>query len=701
MFEFISYLQFFTFIIGLAITLYVLFKNPKDQLHQSLALISLGVAAWNLSIFLVVLDVAPLIFGVRNVFAWASIVAPAFAWFVYQYPVKIKFYNVFSWATLLLGLMLFLTPFYGNFVLSVSVDAGYIDRVLNESIYSIWSLFFLLSFVYALILLIARVFNAKGVHKERLKQILIGYLLLFIPSMFTNLVLPLIFEDLRWNNLGPVFSIFLVLALLNAVFKYRLLNIKWIVGKSVLFSVAIGLILWVLMSISLLIGDIFNSRLTLIIGALLIAIFFEPIWHFFERIFLKVVHSGSYDPEVAQEELFGLVRDEGELAVLTKKLVNKFSEYFSTTEIEMLVLGTGSSKAVSSFSEGFAKSHENHIAELKKIIKANKNKIVEITELEWNQKYGKGAKNGNKNTISKLSKLGIQTLIPFTIDHHLAGILIFGKRRFDKSLSDRDIKFLDLVRSGISPALENAAKFEEIKQLYSDLSELDKSKTEFINVVSHGFRTPLSAIRWNLEMALEKENKLSDELRSSLEDVHDRSLFLISTLDRLFETLDIDSGRYKLAPEVLSAQKVLGKIEGKFRKKCKSQNINCVFNVKKVSIYTEEAKMLQLCNSLLKNSLQYTSSGGNISFGVGEQDGKTVITVEDDGIGIPTESLDKIWDKFYRAKNAILTYADGQGLGMYFVKKIVDLHHGHIQVETKVGKGTKFTIILPKKGGKK
>ena len=707
MFEIITYLQFLTFIAGISIAIYVFVRNPKDGLHQALALAALGMAGWNLSVFLVINEVVNLAFGVASSFAWATWMTIGFTWFIYQFPGKIRHYRTFTTGTLLLGVFLFLLAYTPGFVQGVEVLEGYADITFNDSLYSLWSLFFIGNFLYTAALIVIRAFRAHGVDRARLMQLLLGFFFFFIPSMSSNLLLPLLLNDFRWNNFGPVFSLFLIFFLLNAVTRYRLLDIKWILGKSFFISLIIGGIVGVVGSIVFIASDVFNAEIGFIIGAFVVAIFIKPVWEFLERVFSRVINFGGYEPGAATEELFNIVRTEGELGLLVDKLLERFAKYFAAEEAAIIIYQPDSTKIAMGKCKGYKKlCSQRSATELGRLAKQLDLQILEKNELIWLQRFGKsrnGLKKKEQKVLKEMEKSGIETLVPLIVDSHLAGLLILGKRGYDRSLRSSDINFLELVRSGISPALENAAKFEQIKKLYDRLTELDKAKSEFINIVSHRFRTPLSAIRWNLETVLDVyRSRIGKEVTEALTDSQDRTLFLVETLDRLFDSLAIESGKLKLHTDVFDTKDAFETVIKEYKKRCKDHGIKCVTKVESFTAWGDKQRLASILRSITSNALQYTKEGGKISVHVVKEGDRMVFEVTDTGIGIPPAAKKKIYEKFYRAKNAVLTYADGQGLGMFYTKEITDMHGGKIHVDSTLNKGTKVRIEIPiKKTAKK
>lgn len=696
MFELVTYLEFFTFVVGLSIAIYVFAKNPKSSLNLALATTALGMAGWNISVFLIINELIPLDFGVQNSFAWAALMSMGFTWFVYRYPTKIKWYKVLTPIIIALGILFFLIPFHPDFAFNTRVPNGYVEVDFHTILYPLWTLFFVGNFLYTLAILIGRTWKATGVDKHRLIQILLGFLLFLIPSQMSNLLLPYLFNDFRWNNLGPLFTIFLIFFLFNAVTRYRLLEIKWIFGKSLIFSVLTGAVLWLIITTAILLSSVAPERVTIIFSAFLVVVFYNPLSKFFHKVFKRLLSRGGYDAEDATQEILSILRADGDLEIIVKNISSKLQKFLNTSEISFIVFHTDSNRVLFEKNVGIKKLQKTDLGELVSMAKDNDFNIIELEELKWKAAYGKTKSRKCKKMCKLLERTKIDIVVPLVIEKKIVGLVNIGHRKMDKALSNRDFRFLDTIQDIISPAIENAAKFAQINDLYDQLKETDQAKSEFIRVVSHRFRTPLSAIRWNLEAVLDSSRQdLPKDTLESLEDTQNRTLFLIDTLDRLFDSLSIESKSLKLDVKTFSLSKALEPILKKFTKTCFNKNIFCKYELPDIKMEGDERRILSMCNSFLSNALQYTSEDGKVIFKIEKVKGEVRIIVSDTGIGIPEEAMEKIFDKFYRAKNAVLTYTDGQGLGLYFVKEIVRLHKGKIVVSSKKGEGTMFTVTLP------
>ncbi|MBU1125996.1 HAMP domain-containing histidine kinase, partial [Patescibacteria group bacterium] len=491
---------------------------------------------------------------------------------------------------------------------------------------------------------------------------------------------------------------FLIAFLANAVLRYRLLDIRWIVGKSLFITAAISVVLWTVTAASFLLANLVGTTVATFTGALIVVVIFKPTWNLLERVFDSLINFGGYDAKKATGEVFDIVRSYGELEELIPRLAEKFTKYFSLQQIAIFIKSENGGHVVGSFLEGFPVTISKKATTLFTLASDGKYNILELEEMEWMQEFGTDKKKAKKEKkwLQIFQQLEIETLIPLVVEDKIVGVMVFGKRRFEGAMHSRDINFLNLVRAGISPAFENAAKFAQIKELYEQLKEVDQAKTEFISIVSHRFRTPLSAIRWNIETIMEMPIcKASKDCSQALDDAYDRTLFLNETLDRLFDSLAIESGKLKLKKQEINSKELFGEAASKFKNQCLSKEVHCTTSIGDFPLAVDVERIRSTCRSLLTNALQYTAAKGTVSLKVSKEGHMVKIEISDTGIGVPEEAKDKIFEKFYRAQNAIHTYTDGQGLGLYLAKRIVEIHHGKISFVSELGKGTKFTILLP------
>lgn len=692
----IIFLDLLMFVIGLALGIFVVSRNIKNRIVQLFGLIVIGMAGWNLTIFLLLADIGPSTLIGRLTFTFGVILLLGLNLFVFHFPFKMRGARWLSWFFIITGVLFAVIPLTPWWLTYVEIVDGMITGDLHPVLFPISTLYYLASYIFAFVVLVVRTLRARGVNRRRLSQVLIGFSLFLFPMLTTNIALPAL-GDFRFNNLGPAFAIFLIAFLANAIISYRLMDIRWIVGKSLGLSVVAAVVLTLVSTAFLFVSSLISEQYSLLIAALLIAVTFEPITKFVNNFVSKAVNHGRYDAKKATEEVFDIVRTTGEVDDLIAQLLPRFVSYFSLAQVGFVALKSNSSEVVGSKFVGLSEDVLKSMPVLTRMVKSYKYEIVESGELKWRGEYASSAvqKKKDRDYLAQLQKLGIEVVIPLVVEGRLVGLVLFGERRLESALHSSDVAFLNLIRNGIAPAFENAAKFEEIKRLYEELAQLDRVKSEFISVVSHRFRTPLSAIRWNIETVIDSAGKSLDaDAKMALSDTQNRTMFLVGTLDRLFDTLAVESGKLKLKKGAFNIKKTAEPLVERYSALCKDRGIKLKAKVTSMKMNADEKRLLSVIDTLLSNACLYTQKG-EVNLRIGRKNNQAVIEVQDTGIGIPEKDMGSIYDKFFRSKNAVLTYADGQGIGLYLAKHIVGLHKGKIDIVSKVNEGTTFTVTLP------
>ncbi len=240
------------------------------------------------------------------------------------------------------------------------------------------------------------------------------------------------------------------------------------------------------------------------------------------------------------------------------------------------------------------------------------------------------------------------------------------------------------------------------------LHELDMMKLRFYTNISHEIRTPLTLILGPLEKML--TNTLPEnEIKGHVEVMHRNATQLHQLINQLLDFRKLESGNLKLVLTCGDMVSFLAEIVGSFDKYADEKEINLKFNSLKKEIITnfDADKLGKIMNNLLSNAFKFTGRGGKISVNLslvfdsdeGDQAGDSTekriieITVKDTGIGIAETNLEKIFVRFFQVDDN--SKQTGTGIGLALTKELVKLHKGNISVQSKEGKGSKFTIHLP------
>jgi two-component system NtrC family sensor kinase len=232
------------------------------------------------------------------------------------------------------------------------------------------------------------------------------------------------------------------------------------------------------------------------------------------------------------------------------------------------------------------------------------------------------------------------------------------------------------------------------------LQALDDMKSDFMRRIEHGSRSHLSVIKSCLSLVLgEYYSELNDQQRDLVETAERRSSTMLELLDDflLLSYRKSTAGAYHMEPVHFPGliENIVSDIQAQAKKK------NIVIDIQIPSdfprVWADPSGLNEIFSNLLNNAVKYTEENGEVKVSAIEKDNFIEIRVADTGIGIASEDCSKIFDEFYRSKNAKSYKIEGTGLGLAIVKEIVEAHQGCISVQSELGKGCAFTILLPKK----
>lgn len=264
------------------------------------------------------------------------------------------------------------------------------------------------------------------------------------------------------------------------------------------------------------------------------------------------------------------------------------------------------------------------------------------------------------------------------------------------------------VADSAAPLLDEKGKVKGCVVVFRDESahrRSDRMKTEFVSLVSHQLKTPLTAIRWGVESLEQSAGpSLNVKQRIYLNDTKESVARLIKLVNDLLNVSRLESGRLKIDPKETDIIKLAKKAVDEMRPIARAKNVSITMKkpsskIKKMNV--DDALLFQVIHNLLTNAVRYTEPTGKIQVIVEKNNQSGIsISVVDNGIGIPDQVKNKLFNKFFRAENAMKTATDGNGLGLYLVKMVMDLSGGGITYTSEEGVGSSFTIHIPKEGMK-
>ncbi|MNI15319.1 Alkaline phosphatase synthesis sensor protein PhoR [compost metagenome] len=235
----------------------------------------------------------------------------------------------------------------------------------------------------------------------------------------------------------------------------------------------------------------------------------------------------------------------------------------------------------------------------------------------------------------------------------------------------------------------------------TDIRRLEAMRSEFVANVSHELKTPIAAVKGFAETLLAGGVDDEETKRSFLQIIHDEGDRLNRLIGDILELSKIESKRALLEYAPVDLKELFDSINEVLLPAASKKSIQMQQDIKEhLYIEGDEDRLRQIFMNLLSNAISYTLEGGRVKVEAkivysGDEDEKIQITVSDTGMGIPKKDLPRIFERFYRVDKARSRSSGGTGLGLSIVKHLVELHHGTIRVESKIGEGSAFTVELP------
>ncbi|KKR88081.1 MAG: Multi-sensor hybrid histidine kinase [Candidatus Curtissbacteria bacterium GW2011_GWA1_41_11] len=314
-----------------------------------------------------------------------------------------------------------------------------------------------------------------------------------------------------------------------------------------------------------------------------------------------------------------------------------------------------------------------------------------------------------KEAIANQKASGIKTsmLYPVTIQDKALGVLIFSMVKDEKEVSEAEEDLIRGFTDVVGLAVQNAKLYTSLSETTAKLDkankrlqELDKLKDDFVSMASHELRTPMTAIKSYLWMALNKKKQdLTPDLNRYIFRAFHSTERLINLVNDMLNISRIESGRIALNLAEVDPVELVHEVVDEVIPKATELNLNVKVIDRQVSkVLCDRDKIHEVIINLIGNSLKFTKQGGSISITFEEKAPFIYISVTDTGVGLAKEDMDRLFKKFSMIEHSYTaaSASGGTGLGLYISKSIVILHKGDITAYSPGReKGSTFTLSLP------
>jgi len=240
---------------------------------------------------------------------------------------------------------------------------------------------------------------------------------------------------------------------------------------------------------------------------------------------------------------------------------------------------------------------------------------------------------------------------------------------------------------------------DKLQQKMENLKQMDRMKTDFVANVSHELKTPLTLIKGYIETLEDKAINDKDKARKFISIIKEHADRLENIINDLLSLSELELSRRCIEKTDCDLKSLIDEVALGFGHALarKNQVLNVNSQGNDLRIKADRDKIEQVFVNLIDNAIKYTQEAGTIEISIRDQQDAVTVTVQDNGIGIPKEHIDRVFERFYRVDKARSRELGGTGLGLGIAKHVVLAHNGEIHIESRVSKGTIVSVTLPRK----
>ena len=293
--------------------------------------------------------------------------------------------------------------------------------------------------------------------------------------------------------------------------------------------------------------------------------------------------------------------------------------------------------------------------------------------------------------------------VPLKVRGELTGVIEVVSKNAG-AFGAKELDTLGAIAGPVAVMLENARLLREVKRLHDELAQAARAKAEVLATMTHEMRTPINIVIGNLDLVVRGFlGNVSERQRKCLETALRNSGEALNLVTSLLDLSRFEAGQYVIHVEEFRLEDIWNELETFFQVGLSGKSVELCWDAKEElpAFMSDRMKVKEILSNIVFNAVKYTDRGEvRVTATPLDKGRRVAIEVKDTGVGIPQESLPYIFEPFRQAEGSATRSLGGVGLGLAIAKRLIELLHGSIEVESRVGEGTRIEIVLSQENEK-
>lgn len=710
--QLISYLST---IVGLSVIgLAVLLTNVRDRMHQLFAVGVFVIAMWLLALFVgdLVINYDTSLWAIRAAAAIGTFITPSLLYFAVYFPVKLRpprpYFHVLVLAPAVVFSALCFTPWM---IPAVELQSASVQPTNLNVLYTAQTAYLVGGLVVCFAIMLRKRRHVAAREQSQIWLVTLGLFFAVAVNVVVGFVLELSHQATGYSNLaGSLSFLVFVGTTAYAIVRHQLFDLRLAIVRTLGFTLTIGV---VSVAYSLLVLGISAALVTkgsaslargasqlllFLLPTLLAALTFHSLKEFIARHTRDIFYRDSYDTRVVLDKLSDALISDNNLSNIVASGLAVMCDALRPSHALFVVIGKDGKPAVE---QVIGRAIPQDMEALVDGVRRLRGRIATKDRIP----AGRWRHDFDEEHISLVLRLGSAK--------SLVGVLFFGPKQNGQLYTKQDIELLNLSAKNLAVAIENAQKYQQIaafadtmhsevlratvrlRRANSKLKTLDAMKDDFISMASHQLRSPAAAVHDAIEML--GQTYLSDAERGRIIALAGASSErLLNVITDMLSVARIQAGHFTIEKSSVDLADLADRalLQASALTAEKHLTTHLARPDKPLKTIADRAKINEIMANYIENAIKYSPEKSQLKVIVRQEPGRVYFEVADQGIGVPARERKNLFNKFYRASNARIEYPNGNGIGLFVVKTVVESHGGEAYYKP-LPQGSLFGFWLP------